>query len=131
MPSKTVSYSTFEKVFLAAGFKKLVPEVDLRMLVLFLAEASGKHADGQLTQSEWSLLKGLNSKALVGSPARLRKLLLDKYGGIDQAFQHIHTSWLQRALAKGLKQLALAGMARVLSEQPEISSARSRGTQRL
>merc|ERR1719478_666784 len=101
------------------------------MMVLFLDEASGKHADGQLTQSEWSLLKGLDSKALTGSPARLRKMLVKEYGGMDQAFQHIHTSWLQRALAKGLKQLALSGLARVLSEQPDISNPRLGSKQRL
>merc|ERR1712220_21568 len=104
---------------------------DMRMLVLFLDEASGKHADGTLTQSEWSLLKGLDSKALRGSPARLRKRRESQYGGLDEAFLHIHTVWLQRALAKGLKQQAMVGVMRALSEQPETGRSPSRTRQRL
>lgn len=73
-------------------------------------EVSGRQTAGLLSISEWSLLKGFNSKAISGSPARLRRILQEAYGGIDEAFQQMHTTWLRRALTKGLKQTAMAGL---------------------
>lgn len=107
---KTTSYDAFHKVCVQAGFNKLAPKADLRMLFLFLNEVSGRQTAGFLSFSEWSLLKGFNSKAISGSPARLRRILQESYGSVDMAFQRMHTSWLRRALVKGLRQTALAGL---------------------
>eukprot|EP00403_Amphidinium_massartii_P036271 CAMPEP_0178446022 /NCGR_PEP_ID=MMETSP0689_2-20121128/40542_1 /TAXON_ID=160604 /ORGANISM="Amphidinium massartii, Strain CS-259" /LENGTH=1146 /DNA_ID=CAMNT_0020070739 /DNA_START=91 /DNA_END=3529 /DNA_ORIENTATION=- len=125
---KAVSYTTFQKVCSLVGFSKVLPDIDLRMLFLFLDEASGKHADGFLDANEWSLLKGLTSRALTGSPARLRRVLLAEYGSMDQAFEAIHTSWLQRALPRGLRRMAIAELAQAQSEAGGSDAAGSNTT---
>lgn len=107
---KMAGYNAFNKVCMSAGFNKMAPKADLKMLFLFLNEVSGRQTAGLLSISEWSLLKGFNSKAISGSPARLRRILQEAYGGIDEAFQQMHTTWLRRALTKGLKQTAMAGL---------------------
>lgn len=103
------------------------------MLFLFFNEVSGRQTAGMLSFSEWSLLKGFNSKAISGSPARLRRVLQEAYGSVDMAFQKMHTSWLRRALVKGLKQTALAGLVHnVLSPSaPERSPSRARAKRSL
>ena len=103
------------------------------MLFLFFNEVSGRQTAGYLSFSEWSLLKGFNSKAISGSPARLRRVLQEAYGSVDMAFQKMHTSWLRRALAKGLKQTALAGLVHsVLNPSaPERSPSRARAKKSL
>ena len=105
----------------------------MRMLFLFFNEVSGRQTAGYLSFSEWSLLKGFNSKAISGSPARLRRVLQEAYGSVDMAFQKMHTSWLRRALAKGLKQTALAGLVHsVLNPSaPERSPSRARAKKSL
>lgn len=130
---KTTSYDAFHKVCVAAGFNKLAPKADVRMLFLFFNEVSGRQTAGYLSFSEWSLLKGFNSKAISGSPARLRRVLQEAYGSVDMAFQKMHTSWLRRALAKGLKQTALAGLVHsVLNPSaPERSPSRARAKKSL
>lgn len=122
VPRDSVSFKSFEKVCAQHQFSKALPDADLRMLFLFLDEASGKRSNGQLTKPEWSLLKSFDCNAVTGHPARLRKFITDHYGGVDEAFQAIHTSWLKRALMKGLKQLAIAGMARALLRLPDAGS---------
>jgi Ca2+-binding EF-hand superfamily protein len=116
---RTVSFKTFHamcrKVKFAPGLGSKRPDMNLRMLFLFLDVASGKpRSDGFLTKNEWSLLMGLNSRSLAGSPARLRRILEQKYGGMDQAFETMHTAWLERALPRGLRHTALTRLARVL-----------------
>jgi len=115
-----VSFNTFQKVCDKAGFTKENPTADLRMVFLFLDEASGKSANGQLTESEWSLLKGFSSRAITGSPARLRRILEEHYGGAAPAFQRMHTAWMRRALPQGLRQTALMGLARAICELPGV-----------
>mmetsp|Transcript_17054 Transcript_17054/g.39817 ORF Transcript_17054/g.39817 Transcript_17054/m.39817 type:complete len:1141 (+) Transcript_17054:159-3581(+) len=126
---KAVSYSTFQKVCTLVGLSKAIPDIDLRILFLFLDIASGKHVDGFLDSNQWSLLKGLTSRALTGSPARLRRVLLAEYAGLDQAFEKIHTAWLQRALPRGLRRMAIAELAHAQSEvvvtEAETLSARA------
>jgi len=117
-----VSYAAFQsmcrKVKFSPGFGSARPDMDLRMLFLFLDLASGKQrSDGFLTKNEWSLLKGLDSRSLAGSPARLRRIIQQEYGGMDRAFELMHTSWLERALPQGLRQTALTRLARVLSSE--------------
>lgn len=119
---KIASFDSFKKVVGSAGFGKGDSNADLKLLFVFLTEASGKHADGFMRHSEWALLKGLSSRALTGSPARLRKLLTTKYPSMEAAFERMHTHWLERCLIKGLKQCALGGIARALAIQ-----AQSRG----
>jgi len=114
---KAASFEAVQKICTQAQFGKLAPNADLTLVFLFLSEASGKQANGYLTQTEWALLKGFGSRALTGSPARLRKILEEHYGGMEQAFQRMHSSWLKRALVKGLKQTALAGLAHALCEE--------------
>eukprot|EP00438_Fugacium_kawagutii_P033094 Skav229607 [mRNA] locus=scaffold510:240159:244843:+ [translate_table: standard] len=129
---KTTSYDAFHKVCVQAGFNKLAPKADVKMLFLFFNEVSGRQTAGMLSFSEWSLLKGFNSKAISGSPARLRRVLQEAYGSVDMAFQKMHTSWLRRALVKGLKQTALAGLVHnVLSPSPERSPSRARAKRSL
>jgi len=116
---KTASYEAFQKTCVQAGFSKVAPKADLKMLFLFLHEMPGRQATGYLSFSEWSLLKGFQSKAIAGSPARLRRIIEEVYGDVDEAFQRMHTAWLRRALAKGLKQTALAGLMHcVLAPKP-------------
>eukprot|EP00928_Gymnodinium_smaydae_P042932 TRINITY_DN28864_c0_g1_i1.p1 TRINITY_DN28864_c0_g1~~TRINITY_DN28864_c0_g1_i1.p1 ORF type:complete len:1219 (+),score=292.60 TRINITY_DN28864_c0_g1_i1:204-3860(+) len=113
---KSVSYSVFSKVLRTSGLgKETAFNGDLRTLFLFLDEATGKHADGFLNESEWALMKGFDSRSLVGSPARLLRLLEETYGGVDMAFQTMHTSWLQRALLAGLRRVAVHGAARAFA----------------
>merc|ERR1712110_644056 len=123
-----VSFVAFQKVFVKAGVSALLPpNADLRMAFLFLDEATGKHADGYLDSKEWGLLKGLNSRAITGSPARLRRILEDHYGGVDVAFEQMHTSWLKRALIKGRMQTAVAVLARAvcaLESEPDLTSVK-------
>ena len=125
---KTTSYDAFHKVCVAAGFNKLAPKADVRMLFLFFNGVSGRQTAGFLSFSEWSLLKGFNSKAISGSPARLRRVLQGAYGSVDMAFQRMHTSWLRRALTKGLKQTALAGLVHSVlhPSAPERSPSRAK-----
>lgn len=114
---RVISFDAFEKVCKSSLLKEL-PKADLRMLFLFLEEASQhKSADGYINRLEWSILKGLGSRTIVGSPARLRRILETRYGSMEQAFLHMHASWLQRSLQKGLMQLALAGIARIVTER--------------
>lgn len=129
---KRVSFDTFQRTVASAGFNKLLPDADIKVLFLFITEASGKHANGFLSQGEWALLKGLSSSAIVGSPARLRKILEQRYGGLEEAFQRMHASWMKRALVKGLKQTALGAMARALcagaaAGEPPASGERAGG----
>lgn len=115
VPSR-ISFAAFQSVFNKAGINSLLPgSADLCMCFLFLDEASGKHSDGYLTKEEWALLKGFDARAVTGSPARLRRILNEKYGGVDAAFEQMHTSWLKRALVKGRMQTAIAGLARAIT----------------
>lgn len=116
---KRISFDSFQKTMNHAGFSKSFPDADLKVLFLFITAASGKHANGFLTQGEWVLLQGLSSSAITGCPARLRKILEEEYGGMEQAFQRMHTSWMKRTLVKGLKQIALAAMVRALCAHSE------------
>ncbi|CAE7565482.1 unnamed protein product [Symbiodinium natans] len=126
---KTASYDAFQKTCVQAGFSKIAPKADLKMLFLFLHEMPGRQATGYLSFSEWSLLKGFHSKAIAGSPARLRRIIEEVYGSVDEAFQRMHTAWLRRALAKGLKQTALAGLMHcVLNPKPSLERAPSRAS---
>lgn len=111
---RCVSFATISKVFGQAGLGKGSQDGDPRMLFLFLSQASQERTTGNLGVNEWSLLKGFNSRALTGCPARLRRILLERYGGMDQAFQQMHTTWLSRALVGSLLQTGLADMARAL-----------------
>jgi len=124
---KAVSYGTFQKVCTLVGLSKAIPDIDLRILFLFLDIASGKHVDGFLDSNQWSLLKGLTSRALTGSPARLRRVLLAEYASLDQAFEKIHTSWLQRALPRGLRRMAIAELAHAQSEVTGVDTEPSIG----
>jgi len=124
---KTASYEAFQKTCTQAGFSKMAPKADLKMLFLFLHEMPGRQASGYLSFSEWSLLKGFNAKTISGSPARLRRIIEEVYGSVDEAFQRMHTAWLRRALAKGLKQTALAGLMHcVLKPKSLLERAPSR-----
>merc|ERR1711974_366594 len=67
----------------------------------------------------WSLLRGFSSRAITGSPARLRRVLEEKYGSLDEAYLQIHTSWLRRELAEGIERTALAGLSRGLCKLSE------------
>jgi len=119
---KRVSFVVLQKVCNSAGFSKIVPNADLKMLFLFFGQGAHRKADGYITSNEWNLLKGLSSRAITGSPARLRRILDERYGGMDQAFLQMHTSWLRRALHKGLVQEVLASMACGLHAASENSS---------
>jgi len=114
---KCVSFGTIQKLVNQAGVGKGSQDGDPRMLFLFLSQASQERTTGNLGANEWSLLKGFNSRALTGCPARLRRILLERYGGMDQAFQQMHNTWLSQALIQGLLQTALAGLARALCGQ--------------
>jgi len=121
-----VGFEAFKKI-LGPGLAKMVPNPDMKELFLFLDEAYKKHANGVLTLAEWHLLRGFDSRALTGSPARLRRILKERYGSVDQAFETMHTSWLKRALVKGLGETALAGLARTLHgrNRAALGTARS------
>merc|ERR1711907_689678 len=81
---RLISFSTFQTMCRKAKYQKRAPDADLRMLFLFLDSASGKQrSDGYLTKNEFSLLKGLNSRALAGSPARLCRILQQQYESLD------------------------------------------------
>ncbi|CAK0861563.1 unnamed protein product [Prorocentrum cordatum] len=116
---QTVSYAAFQKVCTQAGFVEQRPGADLKGLFLFLAAAflgdsAGRLGGGFLSRAAWSALGGFSSRAVTGSPARLRRVLEERYGDLDRAFQHMHTAWLRRALSEGLRRAALEGMARAL-----------------
>eukprot|EP00929_Paragymnodinium_shiwhaense_P074369 TRINITY_DN38054_c0_g1_i1.p1 TRINITY_DN38054_c0_g1~~TRINITY_DN38054_c0_g1_i1.p1 ORF type:complete len:1144 (+),score=237.42 TRINITY_DN38054_c0_g1_i1:70-3501(+) len=115
IPPRAVSYDIFVKTFKKAGLFKSLPDIDIKTLYLFLDEATGKHADGLLNASEWALMKGFSVDCLSGNPARLRKLLHSKFGGIDAAFTRMHKEWLRAALVKGLRNTALRGLARAFA----------------
>jgi len=127
---KTASYDAFQKTCAQAGFSKMHPKADLKVLFLFLNEAAGKQsqANGFIGMGEWSALKGFNSKAITGSPARLRRILQENYGSVDSAFQKMHTSWFKRALAKGLKQTALAGLIHTVLQPSSVKPDAQKGT---
>lgn len=114
---KSASFDAFQKVF--AGFQKENAKRDLKLVFLFLSEAAGRSssARGFLAFPDFQLLKGFTAKAFTGSPARLRRILMEHFGSIDHAFSRMHTAWMQGALAKGLRQACLAGMARALASQ--------------
>merc|ERR1712190_473313 len=124
----------FQKVFNQAGFRKAAPDADMKLLFLFLDEATGKHADGFLTFNEFALMKGFQSRALTGNPARLRRIL-EEHGGFDAAFKRMHTSWLRRALINGLRQTAVRGLGRAFangmksSTQSRDAALSARGSQ--
>ena len=74
---RTISFNTFQSMCKKIKFSAIAPGADLRMLFLFLDLASGKQrSDGFLTRNEFSLLKGLSSRALAG-----RALLFQKSQG--------------------------------------------------
>merc|ERR1712039_407530 len=123
---KVIQLAAFQKFCGQIGFAKAIPNADLTFVFLFLGTASGKPSKGYLTKSEWSLLKGFDSRALCGSPARLRRILEEHYGDLDAAFQKMHTAWLQQALADGVNQVALAGLARALSSASTDTALTSR-----
>lgn len=128
---KTASFDAFQKVcgglLTGAGVPKdAAKQSDLRLLFLFFSEAAGRQANGFLTLGEWQLLKGFNSKAFTGSPARLRRILEEQFGDMDTAFQRMHTAWLQGALSKGLRQATLAGLARCLLAQDRDGQTQTR-----
>merc|ERR1712039_105616 len=126
---KVIQLAAFQKFCGQIGFAKAIPNADLTFVFLFLGTASGKPSKGYLTKSEWCLLKGFDSRALCGSPARLRRILEEHYQDLDTAFQTMHTSWVKQALSDGVKQVALAGLARALCEEnvrPDAGT-RSRG----
>eukprot|EP00929_Paragymnodinium_shiwhaense_P074651 TRINITY_DN38212_c0_g1_i1.p1 TRINITY_DN38212_c0_g1~~TRINITY_DN38212_c0_g1_i1.p1 ORF type:complete len:1329 (+),score=267.67 TRINITY_DN38212_c0_g1_i1:38-4024(+) len=122
-----VSLNAFQRVLVKAGLNNRLPQsVDFRMLFLFLDAASEKPADGYMGKQEWSLLRGFDTRFLHGSPSRLRKILDKQYGGIDRAFQKMHTSWLRRALLKARQQTALALSAWALSRLSSAATPRPR-----
>eukprot|EP00927_Polykrikos_kofoidii_P059851 TRINITY_DN54973_c0_g1_i1.p1 TRINITY_DN54973_c0_g1~~TRINITY_DN54973_c0_g1_i1.p1 ORF type:complete len:1170 (+),score=197.03 TRINITY_DN54973_c0_g1_i1:54-3563(+) len=123
---KLVSIAGFLRFCKDSGFAKVAPDVDGRFLFLFLDEAIGKPADGYLSFQEWSLMKAFDSRALKGCPARLRRILEEEYGSLDDAFQRMHTNWIRGALVRGLAATALAGLGRavVKGTPPNATSAR-------
>eukprot|EP00927_Polykrikos_kofoidii_P053917 TRINITY_DN48437_c0_g1_i1.p1 TRINITY_DN48437_c0_g1~~TRINITY_DN48437_c0_g1_i1.p1 ORF type:complete len:1389 (-),score=208.90 TRINITY_DN48437_c0_g1_i1:139-4305(-) len=102
------------KLVIKDQLERADPKSNLKLLYLFLIETSGRQTPGTLSKGEWSLLKGFDARAISGSPARLKKVLSERYGSIDIAFQQMHSAWLKRALAKSLTQTALAGLLEVL-----------------
>jgi hypothetical protein len=111
---KSASFEAVEKVCQKEGFSQLAPGADLKMLFLFLSVTSDAKGNGYIEEGDWGLLKGLNARAVSGSPARLRRILKERLGGVDQAFEKMHTSWIQRALIKGMKQTAFGLLAHAL-----------------
>lgn len=112
---KAIRFETFKRTISKAGFAKAVPDADLTEIFLFLTEATSTRSSGLLSRGEWGLLKGFDSRALTGNPARLRRILDEQYGGLDEAFARMHASWLKRALVKGLRHLALAGLSSAIN----------------
>ena len=100
----------------------MAPNTDLRILFLFLCEASQRPANGFISRGELTLLKSFDVRTLTGNPARTRKILTEQYGSLEEAFQQMHTSWFRRALAKGLAQTALAGLLNVIRDPDQEST---------
>lgn len=111
---KSVSYKTFEKALTQGGFKQAFAEADLEMLFLFLDEASDQSTSGCLTYMEWQLLRGFESRAVMGSPARLRKFLEQQFGNMEEAYKQLQASWQARVVNERLTQAALNGLVRAL-----------------
>lgn len=122
---KTISLATFQKFCSQADLMNSEPVFNVKSLFLFLDAVSGSDGHGFLNHKSWSILKGFNSRVITGNPARLHKILDEQYGGVDEAFERMHTSWLKRALTKGLRRQALVGLARALcqtmNEAPSVS----------
>lgn len=87
--------------------------LDLINVFIFLDEVTGGHASGFLTMEEWSLLHAFDARAVTGCPARLRKILKQKYGTLDSAFENLYTAWLPHELRSRLDMLSLARVMHV------------------
>jgi Ca2+-binding EF-hand superfamily protein len=112
--AKSVCFKTFEKAFTQGGFKQAYPGADLEMLFLFLDEASDQSTSGCLTYMEWQLLRGFESRAVAGSPARLRRFLEQQFGNMEEAYKILQASWQARVVRERLTQAALNGLVRAM-----------------
>jgi len=121
----SVSFQAFENVCKKKGVIQGCKGLDLKTVFLFLDESTGKHASGSLTVKEWSLLRAFDARAVTGAPARLRKILKEKYGTLDNAFEAIYRAWLPHDLRARLDMLALARVMHVLGHNEFESQLKS------
>jgi Ca2+-binding EF-hand superfamily protein len=80
---------------------------DLRQMFLFLDQITGARASGKLSFKEFRLLRGFESRATTGVPARLRKMLVTKFGSLEDAFSTVYDAWLPKELRGRVEALAL------------------------
>lgn len=125
--AKSISFEAFESVCKKKGVVQGCRGLDLKTVFIFLDEVTGGHANGFLTMKEFSLLHAFDARAVVGSPARLRKELKQKFGNMDAAFDHFYQSWLPHELRSRLDMLSLSRVMHVCGHSENEAQKNSTG----
>merc|ERR1719487_237916 len=102
--AQEVSYKTFERM---CRKHRIQSRTDLKQMFLFLDQVTVAERPGRLTIKEFRLLRGFQSRAAVGVPARLRKMLVGKFGSLEQAFKSLYEGWLPKELRGRVEAIAL------------------------